>query len=504
MTTTTRAVSVATVPPRTLEPRHRLDRALPVLLGLVAVALTAVGSWIPSFWGDEAATSMSAQRSWSSLVLEVSHVDAVHAAYYALMHVWVSMFGATPFALRFPSAIALGVAVAGVVVLVRLGGVSRTTAVIAAAVTMLLPRLSYQGEEARAYAMDAAVATWIVVAVVATLGGRLRPRVGWAVVTLLTVVGTYLFLYVGLLVVVTGVLVVARPDRHVHLRRWVSSAGVTVVAVLPIVVVGLLQKQQVAFLSHRVTTDPYSLLVTVFFGRTTVAVAAWALVLVALVTALSARHRSSPEAGLVLVGAVWAFLPLAVLVAANPVAHEFSARYATFTAPGAALLVGLGIDTVRRRTRWGGVLAGAVAVALVVPVWAAQRTPTAFNASDWSTIGELVRTHASAGDQVAFDVTVRPSRRELLAMRTYPRDFAGLRQVQVTMPYWQNRTWNDAAMTVDAAVAAHRFTAGRLWLLQDAHGGTVSHEGEAALVADGFHQVGRWRTPSSVLLEYER
>jgi hypothetical protein len=151
-----------------------------------------------------------------------------------------------------------------------------------------------------------------------------------------------------------------------------------------------------------------------------------------------------------------------------------------------------------------GLLAGGLALTLVVPVWLGQRTPTAFNASNWSTTAALVRDHARSGDQVAFDVTVRPSRRQLLALRTYPNDFAGLREVQVTTPYWRNTSWDDRALTVQQAAAAGSFRDGRVWLLQDAHGGVVDHEGEAALRDAGFHRVRAWRAPTSELVLYER
>lgn len=484
---------------------------VPLVLGLVAVAVAATGSWIPSMWGDEAATAMSAQRSWASLWLEVSHVDAVHATYYALMHVWVHVAGASPFALRLPSAIALGAAVAGIAVLVRVSGGTRSTAIVLGAATMLLPRLSYQGEEARAYALDAAVATWIVVVTCALLRGRIRPRTGWVLVGALTVLGTYLFLYVGLMLLVVAALVVLS-GRRGTVRPLVVTAGAVVLACMPIIVLGLRERAQVAFLAHRVTTDPYSLFVTVWFGNVAGAILGWALVLVAVgAGALLWRRRrlarpwgDAPGPSLVAVGAVWALLPLGVLVAANPIAHEFSARYATFAAPGAAMLVGLGVVELLRRWRWVGVGAAVLGVAVAGTIWAGQRTPTSFNASDWSTIGGLVREHAVAGDQVAFDVTVRPSRSELLAMRTYPSDFAGLTSVQVTAPYWTEPTWHDGAITVDQAVAEGRFTSGRLWLLQDAHGGVVDHEGEAALERAGFRVVERWRTPTSALVELER
>lgn len=490
----------------------RSDWGLAALLGLVAAAVTCTGSWIPSLWGDEAATAMSAQRSWPSLMHEISHVDAVHATYYALMHCWVAIAGASPFALRLPSAIALGLAVVGMVLLVRTAGSARTTAVVVAAATTLLPRMSYQGEEARAYALDAAVATWILLLLTMTLRGQLRARTGWVLVGVLSVVGTYLFLYVGLMVAVTGVVVLATPRARAHLRAWIVTSVVTVVAVAPVLVAGVRQKAQVAFLADRVTTDPYSVFVSVFFGsHVLVAVVGWVLVALAIATAgwqwyrqRASRPTSEGGPSLVLVGAVWGGLPLVVLIAANPVLHEFTARYATFTAPGIALLVGLALDQVRRWQRWAGLVAGVLTVAVVAPTWVGQRTPTAFNDSDWAQIAALVHEHATPGDQVAFDVTVRPSRRELLAYRTYPAAFAGLHQVQVRVPYWDNHTWYDDALTVDEAVAAHAFGNGRLWLLQDAHGGVVDHEGEAALQQDGFRVVQRWRAPDSELVELER
>ncbi|WP_413602765.1 hypothetical protein [Curtobacterium sp. Curtsp57] len=495
---------------RTLLSAWRSEVGLPLLLGVLATVVTATGSWIPSFWGDEAATAMSAQRSWSSLLLEVRHVDAVHALYYAIMHVWVQAFGAGPLALRFPSTLALGATVAGLVVLTRLSDGTRVTAVVVAVCTTLLPRLSHQGEEARAYAMDAAVATWIIVAVCATLRSRIRPRTGWTIVAALTIVGTYLFLYVGLMLVVTGVFVLSSSGRSRHLRAWLVSTATVVVAVAPIALVGMSQKAQVAFLAHRVTSDPASVLVSVYFSRTWVAVVCWTLVLIAVAAAVRTHAQSGWETGrqpapsLVGIGVVWGVLPLALLVAVNPVAHEFSARYATFTAPGIALLVASGIEVLGRGNRWVGLFAGGLTLALVVPVWLGQRTPAAFNASDWSTTAALVRDHARPGDQVAFDVTVRPSRRELLALRTYPSDFARLKEVQVTTPYWENTSWDDRALTVEQAADAGRFHDGRVWLLQDAHGGVVDHEGEATLRDAGFHRVRAWRAPTSELVLFQR
>jgi mannosyltransferase len=505
----------------------RLGAGTAGVLGLVAALVTMTGSWIPSLWGDEAATDLSAQRSWASLWYEVRHVDAVHATYYAFMHVWIKLAGTSAFALRLPSAIALGLAVVGVFLLVRLCDRSRTTAVIAAVATFLLPRLAYQGAEARAYAMDATLATWILVAAVATLRGRIRPRVGWVLVGALTVVGTYLFMYVGLMAGVVALLALCTADRWRNLRAWAITTAAVLVAILPLVALGYSERAQVSFLAHRVTTDPYSVWVTTFFwsakGWSNLATAVgWVLVAIALVAAAvpaartwrarrALEHGSAPAAtpgaaspGLATVATLWALVPTAFLIVANPVLHDFSARYGTFTAPGVAILMALGVDALLARRRWVGLVAAAVGVGSMGVVWVNERGPTSYNASDWAIISGLVKDHAQPGDEVAFDTTVRPSRRMLLAMRTYPQDYTGLESVQVTTPYWDNDSWDDRAMTVDQAVSAGRFDGARIWLLQDAHGGTPDTEGEKALEQDGYRIVQTWRAPSSQLVELER
>ncbi|GAF42862.1 hypothetical protein [Rhodococcus wratislaviensis] len=58
----------------------------PLLLGLVAVAISGFRSWSPSFWHDEAATVSVAGRDIPDMVRLLFDVDAVHGAYYLGMH----------------------------------------------------------------------------------------------------------------------------------------------------------------------------------------------------------------------------------------------------------------------------------------------------------------------------------------------------------------------------------------------------------------------------------
>ena len=128
-----------------------LARTPEITVGALGVVVAAAFSWVPSLWYDEAATVASAQRSWPALWAELQNVDAVHGLYYAVMHVWFTLVGYSPFTLRFPSALAIGVS-AGLVVALgrRLGGVR--LGVVSGIVFLVLPRVAWAGTEGRPYA----------------------------------------------------------------------------------------------------------------------------------------------------------------------------------------------------------------------------------------------------------------------------------------------------------------------------------------------------------------
>ena len=101
----------------------------PLIVGVLAAAVSLGGAGRPSFWYDEAATiSASYSRSLGQLWQMLSNVDAVHGLYYLLMHGWFQIFPPTEFWSRAPSGLAVGGAAAGLVVLGRQFS-SRTVAV---------------------------------------------------------------------------------------------------------------------------------------------------------------------------------------------------------------------------------------------------------------------------------------------------------------------------------------------------------------------------------------
>ncbi|OZB84722.1 MAG: hypothetical protein B7X41_14955, partial [Microbacterium sp. 14-71-5] len=62
---------------RTTTDRARLRRVA-AIAGVVGLLAGVAGSWVPSFWGDEAASIMSASRTWPELWRMLQTVDGVH------------------------------------------------------------------------------------------------------------------------------------------------------------------------------------------------------------------------------------------------------------------------------------------------------------------------------------------------------------------------------------------------------------------------------------------
>ena len=109
---------------RLTRPRPRARAAGCSTRGLIAVLghrhQRRAGPVRPSLWFDEGATiSASASRTLPELWRLLGHIDAVHGLYYLLMHGWFAIFPPTEFWSRFPSALAIGAAAAGVTVFTR-------------------------------------------------------------------------------------------------------------------------------------------------------------------------------------------------------------------------------------------------------------------------------------------------------------------------------------------------------------------------------------------------
>jgi mannosyltransferase len=472
-----------------------------------------IGSATPSLWGDEAASVLSAERSIPSLLEMVQRVDAVHGLYYLGLHFWILLAGSSPFAVRAPSAVAIGLCVAGVVVLgsmlrgVRFG-------VLAGLLCAVLPRLTDIGSEARSYAFAAALATWLTVVLALALrvnGPRTRVWVAYGV---LLALGTWLFLYLPMIALGHAVVLLMQPTRVRLVRNWAIAVGAAIAAASPLLALAIAERGQIAYLASRDYRDPTSLFVAPFFENAAVAALGWALVAAGIV--LSIRqwrtgwhrwHVPAPQAHAALVPVAWLLVPSIVLISSSTLIADYTPRYLAMCAPAAGLLMAVPLDVVATlpRLRWLSAVGVVVVVAVTAPTWAFQRSPYAKNQSDWANISLQVAAHARPGDAVVFDDSVRPSRKPRLALDTYPAGFHGLADPTLKTPFTSSPTWYDQVYTLREADALGRLDGiSTLWLVEYATPTHTDSYGVSTLLAAGFRAATTLRTHRSAILEFTR
>jgi mannosyltransferase len=485
-------------------------RVLAGLFGVLGVCVAAAGSWVPSLWGDEAATVMSAERSWPSLFRMLGHIDAVHGTYYAFMHVWIDVFGASAFSVRLPSAIATGCAAAGIIVLVtRLGG--RQVAVVSALAYLLIPRVTYMSGESREYALSAACAVWLTVVFVQLVSARNTRWFAWLGYALLFAASVYVFLYLALMAFAHAVILVSVTRERRILWRWLVATALGIALAGPVIFFAVAEIGQIAFLSSRVTVGFTGFFVGQWFFSESFAAAAWICVFCALAafairnwrrrrtttpmaamvrvfsTEKSSAEKSSPEKSspgkdgpsLAVVAVAWAAVPTGLLLTANTVHALYAARYLSFVMPAIALLIGSGICLLARR--WMIVAAVGVLVALSVPTYLHQRGPYGMpGGSDWSEVAATIAQNAHRGDAIVFTEGGSPSQNPRSALYLYPSAFRGLTDATLVTPHAQSTGLWDVTEPVSHAAERLARGNGRVWLVLHRGAGTPVHPLELA------------------------
>lgn len=407
----------------------------PWAIALFATAVSAAWACRPSLWFDEGATiSAAASRTLPELWRLLGHIDAVHGAYYLLMHGWFALFPPTEFWSRFPSSLAIGAAAAGVTVFTRQFS-TRPAAVCAGAIFAILPRTTWAGMEARPYAFVAAAAVWLTVLFVGTV--RLnRPR-GWVWYAVALMLSILLNLNLVLLVPVYGAmlpLLAPRGSRKSPAIRWAAASAVAVAAMTPFLVFAHNQVFQVNWIYPVSWHYAFDIILRQYFDHSVAfAIASAVLIVAAAVTRWAGVPAPAGDLRrLLLIATAWMVIPTALVVIYSAVSEPiYYPRYLIFTAPAMAVVLAVCLVTVFRRP-WpiaGGLLVFAVAA---VPNYLfVQRWPYAKEGWDYSQVADLISTHAAPGDCLMVDNTVpwRPGPiRALLATR--PAAFRSLIDVE--------------------------------------------------------------------------
>ena len=527
-----------------------------VAVGCLAFVISWLGSWVPSFWGGEAAAIMSARRSWGSLLDELGNVDAGHGLFYALLHVWIEFFGTSPLATRTPSAIAVGLAAAGILVLVRSHGGLRL-GILAALVFAVLPGTTYLGGEVGPYALGTACGVWLAVLFLRLVARGNRQVMPWVAFALAFAASMYVSLWLCLLVLpFAAVILAAGAPLATPLRRVSGVASDTAARRAPVVhwmlatVVAAVLVAPLCWLVLHERAAPARPALGVglmdqWFGSSWALAVVTSAALVALVVAWAiAWKRGRPgtvpgaeRARLNVLAVAWLVLPPAALLAVNAVVPMGTGHPLSFVTPAIAILLAAAVDAaagwtvgrVRAPRRAGsGAVVGtaprgwlrpvasllgvALVAAIAMPAYLAQRSPFAKDGgSDWAQVAAIVQRHATPGDDIVFDETTRPSRRPRLAMHVYPQQFADVVDVTLDVPYTNVAGLWDTTYGIRRVGSRIDDGDGRVWLVEylgpDERGvvdSTGMHERLAALRALGFTVADSYRLHRDVVYLVKR
>ena len=441
----------------------------PVGIGLLAFCVAFVGLWVPSFWDDEIATISAVDRTPAELLRLLQSVDAVHGLYYFLMHAWTSVFGFSEIAMRLPSALAVGLACAGTVVIGRKLG-SDALGLASGLVLAVLPRMVWAGTEARQSAFTALLA--VALTLLLLRAWKSNRVLDWALYGLCAVAGVWMFMFFVLAVA-------AHACAALVLRRRPIATAITCAAVgavvLPFLIFTLGQKAQVAWIEDRSLAQTVSTAAVkqFFYGEdrpTGNLPPQWILAFVALLGivevglvawGLWSSRRMQERRTLVVLCLTGVALPIVGLLMVSVVAQPvYVARYLTFTAPAFALLVGLGIVSLPPRPAWLRYAAVTVVVAVsLVPQLTLK-----------SLINEPPDTERKIGDRVASD-TQAPAAMvfEHAYLRdmtlAYPDDFRNVQDLSLLeSPAESGTLWGE-----NAGITPEKLTGkGNVWFVGDA------------------------------------
>ena len=478
----------------------------PALVGLLGLTISLVGIGIPSVWYDEAATVISATRSWPQLGAMIANVDLVHAAYYALMHVVFDLFGYSPVSLRVPSAIAIGIAAAFTVALGRVLDKPRL-GVIGGIVFCLLPRVTWAGTEGRSYAATAALAVILTtVLVVASRGSR---RSLWVLYAALVVVSCVTFVYLALVVVAHAVTMAwwfasSRSRVWPPAARWARYTALATAIVVPFGLGVVAQSGQLHWLD---APDKNTLRQVVegqwFYTSPQFALVGWALLAAGAFLVLRSSRGLSPASVLLPALVLPTVLLLVVSAVTTPI---YTPRYLTMCAPFVALVIAAAIDRMRPTPLVAVALLALATLAL--PQIIAQRQPEAKDDAAWPRVAALIASQRALDgpDSTTAIVYGGVQRHPIASARvmayTYPNAFADTIDVTLGTPaaetgeLWETRIpLTDGLPRLARADVTFLITS----TARDARPATTD-----TLSAAGWHVADEWSLPAVHVLRYER
>ena len=387
--------------------RPRLAVLDPLIVGVLAAAVSLGGAGRPSFWYDEAATiSASYSRSLGQLWQMLSNVDAVHGLYYMLMHGWFKLLPPTEFWSRAPSGLAVGGAAAGVVVLGKQFS-SRTVALSSGIICGILPRATWAGIEARPYALSMMAAVWLTVLLVHAA----RRDNAWLWLSYGIVLATSILLdvYLALMLLAHAAFLCLYRHGRTVLVRFAITSVLAGCAVTPFVVATVGQAHQIIWVSPIGRRTIEDVAIQQYFERSPPFMLVSALVVATAIVLwrFTSTQWVQEERQLLIMAIAWLVIPTTLILGWSALVHPiYTPRYLCFTAPAIALVLGVCIGALAV-TRWAATaIVSVLALAAAPNYLLTQRGPYAKYDMDYSQVADLITAKAAPGDCLLVNDTV--------------------------------------------------------------------------------------------------
>ncbi len=502
------------------------------VIAVPAVTSLAVGGYEiggPSLWRDEAYTKDAITRPFGQIFALLGHQDAVHGAYYLVVHVIAAAIGTSATALRLPSLAAMVIATgftaaagrrAAALALAPDAGrrldVPALTGLLSGLLFATAPYMTYYAQMARSYAIEtmfAAIATYLLLR--ACPDGRWR----WWSAYGAAVALTGLFNVFGLLILaahgVTLLLTDARGQAGTGRRigriplRWLAVSAAAVVVLAPLLGVAGREQEQIAWLA-RPNVKAMERLLTDLAGSRQLILPFALLALAGLAAAWLADgwRPLNPVA----IALPWLVMPPFVLIAVSFVKPVYYVRYVEFCLPALAILAGAGLVGLirlaavtplgRLRLAWlpAALVVAGLAALLAGPQQAIRQT--AARPDNLRLASAIVAAHEQPGDVVFYI----PLDMQVLGTG-YPAPFLRLRNIALAESPIASATLTGTEVT-SPVVLKSRFTdVRRVWVVTGASNyefptpSTPVDKEKLALLA-GWHILHRWQAGEVMLTLY--
>jgi len=515
-----------------------------LVIAVPMVTAFAVGGYEiggPSLWRDEAYTKDAIGRPAGQIIALLGHQDAVHGAYYLLMHAIAAAAGTSATALRFPSLCAMVIA-AGFVAATgrraaalahapaapaptsapaRAGGgwrldIPALTGLLSGLLFATAPYMTYYAQMARSYAIEtmfATIASYLLLR--ACPDGRWR----WWAAYGAAVALTGLFNLFGLLILaahgVTLLLTDGRGQAADGRRigriplRWLAVSAAAVIVLGPLLDVARRQQGQIAWLS-RPNYQALERLVSTFAGSRELVVPFALLALAGLAAAcLADGWRPLNPAAIAL---PWLVVPPSLLIAASFVKPVYYVRYVEFCLPALAILAGAGLVGLirfaagtplgRLRLAWlpATLVIVLLAVLLAGPQQAIRRS--AARPDNLRLASAIVAANEQPGDVVFYI----PLNMRVLGTG-YPAPFLRLRDLAAARSPIASATLTGTEITSPAELKSRFTDVRRVWVVTGGSNykfptpSTPADKEKMALLA-GMHIIHRWMAGEVMLTLY--